>query len=210
MFKNKPVRWLQITMVVLIIRPFLALLLGLNIKNRQNLPKQGPMIIVANHNSHMDTLVLMALFPLNILHKVRPVAATDYWLKNKAISWFSTHFVNIIPIDRNREDKQTDPLGPIADALNDGAIAILFPEGSRGEPEQLSEFKSGIAHLSRRCPEVPVVPVYLRGMGKTLPRGTSLFLPFFCDVIFGQAFTWNGNKNAFMSRIKHQFELLAQ
>lgn len=210
MFKNKPIRSLQILIVVLIIRPILMLVLGINIKNRHNLPKEGPMIIVANHNSHMDTIVLMALFPLRILHQVRPVAAADYWLKNKAISWFSTYVVNIIPIDRQRKDKISDPLAPIEEALKNGSIAIIFPEGSRGQPEQLSEFKSGIAHLSRRCPDVPVVPVFMRGMGKTLPRGTGLFLPFFCDVIFGQSFTWNGSKQAFMKRIMHQFKLLAQ
>ncbi len=210
MFKQKPVRWLQKFIVIFITRPLLMVLVGINIRNRHLIPKDGPMILVANHNSHMDTLVLMSLFPLDILHKVRPIAASDYWLKNKAISWFATHVVNIIPIDRKREDKQIDPLGPIADALNGGDIVLMFPEGSRGKPEQMQEFKSGIAHLSRRCPDVPVVPVFLRGMGKTLPRGTAVFLPFFCDVIFGQSFTWNGNKTAFMNRIKSQFDLLAQ
>ncbi|MEM7336047.1 MAG: lysophospholipid acyltransferase family protein [Chloroflexota bacterium] len=210
MFKSKPVRWLQKVIVILIIRPILNVLVGINIKNQHRVPKDGPMIVVANHNSHMDTAVLMALFPLNVLYKVRPIAASDYWLKNRAIGWFATHIVNIIPIDRRRKEKQNDPLSPIADALTNGDIVIMFPEGSRGEPEQMSEFKSGVAHLSRRCPDVPVVPVFLRGMGKTLPRGTSLFLPFFCDVIFGQAFTWNGSKQAFMNRIKTQFDLLAQ
>lgn len=210
MFKNKPIRSLQILIMICLIRPILIVILGLNIRNRYNLPKDGPMIIIANHNSHMDTAVLMALFPLHLLHKVRPVAASDYWMKNRAIRWFSTHIINVIPIDRNRGDIHSDPLEPIERALSQGDIAILFPEGSRGEPEKMSELKSGIAHLARRCPDVPIVPVFLRGMGKTLPRGSALFLPFFCDVIFGQPFFWKGNKQAFMSRVNTQFELLSQ
>ena len=71
------------------IRTIVYIILGLRIRNRERLPITGPAIITSNHNSHMDTMVLMSLFPLKQLPQVHPVAAADYWLANRWISWFA-------------------------------------------------------------------------------------------------------------------------
>jgi len=71
-------RILKIIFFGLIIKPIVLIVLGLNIRNRDKLPVDGPAVIAANHNSHLDTMVLMSLYPLSIIHKVRPVAAADY------------------------------------------------------------------------------------------------------------------------------------
>ena len=72
-------RCLKILFFALCIRPLVLVGLGLNIVNRKHLPTRGPAVIAANHNSHLDTLVLMSLFPLAQIHRVRPVAAADYF-----------------------------------------------------------------------------------------------------------------------------------
>ena len=90
-----------------------------------------------------------------------------------------------------------DPLAGCDAALNDHGILILFPEGSRGEPEQLGAFKSGIAHLARRHPALPVIPVFMHGLGKVLPRGELLPVPFFVDVFVGEAMGWTGDRASF-------------
>ena len=54
---------------------------------------------------------------------------------------------------------QRDPLAPVGQALAVNAIVIFYPEGTRGEPERMGKFKSGIARLAERNPEVPVIPV---------------------------------------------------
>ena len=191
-------RLLQILFFLFIIKPLTLIVLGLNIINRENLPLNGPAILAANHNSHLDTMVLMSLFGLSQLSAVKPVAAADYFLKNRFLSWFSTSIIGIIPIQRKNRDKNVDPLQGCSNALQKGEIILLFPEGSRGEPEILSEFKKGISILAERHPDVPIYPIYMHGLGKCLPRGNFLLVPFFCDIFVGSAMFFKTSRDNFM------------
>ena len=65
------------------VRPFVHIVFGVNVKNPHNLPLSGPAILVANHNSHIDTLVLMCLFTIAQVLKVNPVAAEDYFFNTR-------------------------------------------------------------------------------------------------------------------------------
>ena len=93
--------------------------------------------------------------------------------------------------------------------MQNGEILILFPEGSRGDPEQLGTFKTGIAHLAKRHPDVPITPIFLHGLGKTLPRGEAVFVPFFCDVFVGEPIEWSGDRQRFMTNLEIAITTLA-
>ncbi len=195
---NRVVRFLFFTVIV---RPVVLLVLGLNVRNRHRLPARGPAIVVANHNSHLDTLVLMTLFPIRLLDALRPVAAQDYFFRYRLLKWFSLRVIGIIPLDREARRSSQNILDPISEALRRAEIVILFPEGSRGDPERMGAFKSGIAHVARRHPDVPVYPVYMHGLGKALPRGEALLVPFFCDVFIGEPMYWTDDRKTFVDEL---------
>ena len=194
---------LRSLLFVFVLKPFVLVVLGTTIRRRELLPRHGPALLVTNHNSHLDTAVLMSLFPRSMLPLLRPVAAADYFLRNKLLAWFALRIVGIIPIERrSRTHEGGHPLASCVDALDRGEILIVYPEGTRGEPEQMSDFQSGIAHLAKCKPDVPVIPIYMYGLGSALPRGEALFVPYICHINVGQPIGWTFDKSSFMQSLE--------
>jgi 1-acyl-sn-glycerol-3-phosphate acyltransferase len=193
---------------LLIVKPIVLLILGINARGKEHLPITGPAIIVANHNSHLDAMALISLFSMSVLPNVRPVAAADYFLRNPVLKWFALTIIGIIPIERRPSAKGGNILDPVLAALDQGAILIIFPEGTRGEPESLSKFKNGIAHIVSDRTQVPVIPVFFQGLGKCLPKGEFLLVPFFVDAFIGKPLQWSENRQAFMGSLEAAFSQL--
>jgi 1-acyl-sn-glycerol-3-phosphate acyltransferase len=171
-----------------LMRGFLKIFIGVKFQNREVLKKTPQFIIVANHNSHVDTMALMASLPSLKIKHVHPVAAGDYFGKSIFRAFATKAFVNALLIPRSRpvDGKGPDPIQMMLDLLATGDSLILFPEGSRGEPEKLQKFKRGIGILLEKNPHIPFIPVFMKGMGKILPKGESVFIPFNSYVIFGE------------------------
>jgi len=204
-------RLIKILFFALIVKPLVLIVLGINLKGREKLPLKGPAIIAANHNSHLDALVLMSLYPLNGIHKVRPVAAADYFLSNRLLAWITLHILDIVPFNRSGHvDKDQLFLG-CHQALNNSDILILFPEGSRGSPEKISKIKKGLFYLAKERDDIKITPVVIYGLGRALPRGEALFVPFNCDVIVGEPLPDAENSTVFIENISQSFaELFTQ
>jgi len=183
----------QMMFFALGLRPLMTLFIGLRVRGREHLPKTEPFILIANHSSHLDTLSLLSLFSLGRLPRLRPVAAADYFQRNKFISVMSRTLFNILPITRKGITPDTNPLPLMEATLRAGQSLIIFPEGTRGMGGELAHFHSGAAHLIERCPDVPVVPAYLVNMGRSLPKGEWIPVPFFCEVRLGEPRTFHGN-----------------
>ncbi len=185
-----------------VLLPLVRAAFRLQIVGGERLNRRGPAIVVANHNSHVDTAVMMASFPTRHIDRVRPVAAADYFLRGRLLSWFTMRIVGILPLDRG--GASDDPLTRPSRALECGQMLILFPEGTRGEPGVLGDIKSGVARLARRCPDVPVIPVWLEGCARAMPKGAHLPRPVPCTATVGRPlFLRPGETNAdFLGRLR--------
>lgn len=192
---------LRLLFYALIVKPLVWIILGIHVRNRHYLPSSGPAVVVANHNSHLDALALMSLFPLKRIHQVHPVAAADYFLSNQFLRWFALNVVGIIPIERKPSGKHRNVLTPVIDALDQGSILILFPEGTRGEPERMSRLKNGLGHMICERPQTPAVPIFFHGLGKCLPKGECILVPFFIDAFVGEPLHWEGSRQIFMEKL---------
>jgi 1-acyl-sn-glycerol-3-phosphate acyltransferase len=193
-----------------LVKPIAVVVLGLNVRRKHLLPTHGPAILVANHNSHLDTLVLLSLFPYNLATQIRPVAAADYFCRHRALAWLMLNVLRIIPVDRTARMGTVQMLEGVSGALSHSEIVLLFPEGTRGEPEHLNHFKSGIAHVAKQHPDIPVIPVFVHGAGKALPRGEAILVPFFCDIFVGEPMLWCEARSKFMDALEQCFHQLAR
>ena len=169
--------------------PLLLRLVGVKTMRKPNFKEAKQFIIVANHNSHVDTMVLLSSLPMSQLKRTHPVATATYFGKKKWLELLSNLFVNTVLIQRREEKSpETDQgkaLEQLMKKLEQGHSLIFFPEGSRGEPEQMQAFKKGIGVLLQKFPHIPFIPVYLKGMGKILPKGSILPVPYDAQVYFG-------------------------
>lgn len=190
-----------------LVKPLLLLLLGFNARHLERLHSGHYRLIAANHNSHLDAMVLMSLFGFRALSEIKVVAARDYFCRNPLMTWISLNIIGIIPIDR--DGRSDDPLKPVREALEQGYTVIMFPEGSRGNPEQMQPLKYGIAKLMELYPQSVLTPVYMHGLGKSLPRGQNYLVPFICDINVGEQIVWREDKSQVISDLEKSFIQLA-
>lgn len=142
-------------------KAYLAAAHRLEIRGRENLPPRPPFILVANHASHLDAMILGALLPINLLGATFPIAAGDTFFTKRASSIFATACMNALPIWRKNCGGHS--LEVLRERLLDGkSIYILFPEGTRTRNGEMAKFKAGLGHLVAGT-DVPVVPCYLKG-----------------------------------------------
>jgi 1-acyl-sn-glycerol-3-phosphate acyltransferase len=202
---------IRLIFLMLIGRPVARLMTGVDVIGRERLPLKGPAIVAANHNSHVDTVLMLTIFPARALRWLRPAAAADYFLTDPVVSWFSRHIIGIVPVARRQAGTGEDVLGPARQALADGAIVIIFPEGTRGPAtDEMAALKSGVARLAEAFPSAPVIPVWIEGAGRVLPKGAMIPVPMNCTVLVGEPLTWGGQREPFMAALRERLLSLKQ
>ncbi|MDO9403574.1 MAG: lysophospholipid acyltransferase family protein [Polaromonas sp.] len=147
-------------------------------------PKAEQRIYFANHQSHVDLILMWAALPQELRSITRPIAAKDYWTTSAFKKWLTTAVFNAIYVDRAKTGDQ-DPLEPLITALTNGDSIILFPEGTRGNHEEPQAFKSGLYNLATRFPQVVLVPAWINNVQRVMPKGEVVPVPILCSVTFG-------------------------
>ncbi len=172
-------------------------------------------IYYANHSSHLDGIVIWASMPALLRPTVRPVAAADYWEASPLRRYIARRIFNAVLIKRRPSAEEgsqpNNALELMSEALNHAQSLIIFPEGTRGNGEDISAFKSGLWHLARMNPGAQLVPVYLENLNRVLPKGSRLVVPVLCSATFGEAISppQDGEeKQAFLQRARKALEEL--
>ena len=206
--------FLKYLLFVVFIKPFIYLVFGINVSGVDNLPKvsKGASIIVANHNSHFDTLILMCLFSGSQILKIHPVVAADYFCNTKLKTFIFTKLLGIIPLSRTVHKASKEELfKDINEPLKAGETIIIYPEGTRGENSELTKFKTGVAHIAKMNPDIPVIPCYINGPDRILPKGSLMWVPFIADVYVGEPILYdNTSTKEFTTRIQTAVQKLKE
>jgi 1-acyl-sn-glycerol-3-phosphate acyltransferase len=152
------------------VRIGLGIVNGLAIRGQRRLPRTGPFVLAANHESHLDALVLGCALPLSLRDRLFPLAAGDVFFETPAKAAFAAHLLNALPVWRRNAGRHgLDDLRKRL--LEEEAVFILFPEGGRSRDGTMKSFKAGIGMLVAGTP-VQVVPCYLDGPFEAFPAGS--------------------------------------
>jgi len=133
----------------------------------------GPCIVVGNHTSHLDALVLFHALPQRIKWNIYMGAAADRWFVTGRPElvmqpWYQSLVMGTFPIQRGGGSRALDYPKWL---IKHGANLVIFPEGTRSTSRKMAKFRHGVSILATEL-NVPVVPVYLTGLNKLRPKGS--------------------------------------
>ena len=142
-------------------------------------------IYFANHTSHLDAIVLWSALPSDVRVLARPVAAKDYWSAGPVRRYLAHRVFNALLIDRKRIKVHQSPVDTMIREIGHRYSLIVFPEGGRSSGPDVGQFKSGLYYLSKKRPDLELIPVHIDNMNRILPRGEVLPVPLLTCVSFG-------------------------
>lgn len=157
---------------------------GSTVRWHESQPDPCQRIYFANHTSHLDALVLWSSLPRVVREVTRPVAAKDYWSKGPIRRYIASCF-NAMLIDREEIKVHQSPVDVMIREIGLQYSLIVFPEGTRNHEEEMQEFKSGLYYLSKKRPDLELIPVYMDNLNRVLPRGEFLPVPLLSCITFG-------------------------
>lgn len=164
---------------------FVQLYVRPKVEGREHLPAEGSFIIAANHQSHADTAVVFTALPKAIRERFVAAAAQDYFFNGGPSQYASRVLFNAIPIARDRRGGQ-DPLRHLSRALREGYVLLMYPEGTRSKDGTLGPFRAGIGKLVAEFPGTPVIPTWIGGTTRVMPKGKLIPRPVQVTVRFGE------------------------
>ncbi len=159
---------------------------SVTVKGAEHLAQlNSPAIFIPNHQSHMDTPVLMSALPSRIQNNLYFGAAADRWFvkgKKKLIlqPWYQSLALGNFPIVRGGGSKTLDYAKWL---LDQNCNLCIFPEGTRATSNELGQFRHGVSMLALQK-QVPIVPVVLKGLRELRPKGAKAVTPGPVSVTF--------------------------
>ena len=159
--------------------PFLKCWIRLHVHGLENIPRHGPLLVVANHTSYLDPAVLGRACP----RKINFFIKRSVW-RQRGLNWF---YRGMDSIPTSTDPADTSGLRAGLRHLAGGRVVGIFPEGGRTVDGRLGSAKTGAALMAART-GCPVVPVGITGAFQAMPIGSSMPRPRRVDVSFGESF----------------------
>ncbi len=172
---------LKIFIHLFCLRPFVKLYFGVNLFGKENICDLERFIIISNHNSHLDTLILFYLLPVKKILTTHPIAAKEYFSKSKIIFRLVNYLFSPIWVTRGRVHGEF--LNDVKNILDKGDNIVMYPEGTRGLPGEIQSFKGGIGKISEQYHDIPIIPVFISGTEKSFPKDGFIPIPIWNNVI---------------------------
>lgn len=140
------------------------ILLGIEVSGRENIPKKGAFILASNHLSNLDPVVIAAVCPRRLGFMAR-----DTLFHNPAFRWLISN-AGAFAVKRSSADLSA--LKEALRRLRNNCALLVFPEGTRAiEPDTYRPAQPGIGFLAAKS-GVPVIPAFVTGTDKAMPRGS--------------------------------------
>jgi 1-acyl-sn-glycerol-3-phosphate acyltransferase len=174
---------------------------------------KGPVILVANHASHMDTPVILSALPRRLRKRTAVAAAADYFYKNRVVASLVALIFNTVPIERRGGGLGKDG-GHLDKLLDQGWNLLLYPEGTRSRGGGPGRVRRGAAVLAA-AHNLSIVPIRVTGTGETMPPGRlwpkrlhGKLLPkrHRIEVSFGEPIRPSSDASALIERVQRFFE----
>lgn len=156
---------------------FFNIFLIIKVIGKENIPAQGAFILAGNHVSYLDPII----FGVSCPRSLKYLAKAELF-KNPFFNWLFRH-INTLPLKRNVSD--VSAMKQALKQLKGGNGLILFPEGTRGTGAVLQKGLAGVGFLARKA-RVPVIPAFVKGTEKALPKGSKFIKRCRITVAFGQ------------------------
>ncbi|OMH40698.1 lysophospholipid acyltransferase family protein [Desulfurobacterium indicum] len=156
----------------------------LQVEGKENIPEEGPILVVSNHRSFVDPpLVAYAVMK-------RPVffMAKEELFKTPILSSLIKHWGNGFPVKRGSSDLKA--LKTALAVLKKGELLAIFPEGTRAPTEKFLKPKIGAGMIAVKA-NVPVVPCLINGSEELLPKGAKFLKTANVKIKFGKPFKLN-------------------
>ncbi|MCH7225558.1 lysophospholipid acyltransferase family protein [Haloferula sp. A504] len=148
----------------LIFRSAFRSLFGLRVRGAENLIEDGPVLVVANHQSFLDPPLIGTLYGSEMHFLARKTLFKEGFLRWLYGQW------NSIPVDQEKPDMSS--LKTIIRRLKEGNRVLVFPEGARTMDGSLGEAQPGVGLIAVKA-GAPIQPIRIRGARRALPRGSA-------------------------------------
>jgi long-chain acyl-CoA synthetase len=156
----------------LFIFPLARLFIKLKVEGKENLSTLSvPAILMPNHISYLDSLVLLMALPFKIQKRIAFAAAQDFlYQMRRVVVWLAELYFNTFPFPRREHENIKAGLAHMGTLIDRGWSIVVYPEGLVSEGGELQQLKRGAGLVAVEM-GVPVVPVIIRGTQDVMPYG---------------------------------------